>query len=70
MYGLKDWGHTGGVVRDLIKVVMEEANSPMSKQDIIDKVLALREVKPNTIVVNLQNSKFFKKNQAGLYSLA
>ncbi len=70
MYGLKDWGHTGGVVRDLIKVVMEEVGSPMSKQDIIDKVLALREVKPNTIVVNLQNSKFFKKNQAGLYSLA
>ena len=56
---LKDWGHTGGVVRDLIKVVLEETGSAMSKQDIIDKVLALREVKPNTIVVNLQNPKFF-----------
>lgn len=70
MYGLKDWGHTGGVVRDLIKVVMNEVGTAMSKQDIVDKVLALRDVKPNTIVVNLQNAKYFKKNSAGLYTLA
>ena len=55
----------------LSKVVLEETGSAMSKQDIIDKVLALREVKPNTIVVKSTESKFFKKrNSAGLYTLA
>ena len=61
MYGLKDWGHTGGVVRDVITQVLKEAGHPLPKDEIIKRVLAKRIVKPNTVLVNLQNSKFFKK---------
>jgi hypothetical protein len=69
MYGLKDWGHTGGVVRDVIAEVLKEAARPLSKEEIIERVLAKRIVKPNTVLVNLQNSKFFRK-VAGNYALA
>ncbi len=69
MYGLKDWGHTGGVVRDVITTVLKEAKEPLGRDEIIKKVLSFRVVKPNTILVNLQNSKFFKKNKEGKYSL-
>lgn len=61
MYGLREWGHTGGVVRDVITEVLKEAGRPLSKDETIKRVLAKRMVKPNTVLVNLQNSKFFKK---------
>lgn len=69
MYGLKDWGHTGGVVRDVITTVLKEAKEPISKDEVIKRVLSFRVVKPNTILVNLQNAKFFKKNKEGKYTL-
>ncbi len=69
MYGLKDWGHTGGVVRDVIKQVLKEAGRPLSKDEVIKRVLGKRIVKPNTVLVNLQNTKFFKK-VAGEYTVA
>ncbi len=69
MYGLKDWGHTGGVVRDVITEVLKESGKALSKDEIIKRVLAKRIVKPNTVLVNLQNGKYFKK-VAGEYNLA
>ncbi len=69
MYGLKDWGHTGGVVRDVITEVLKEAGRPLHKDEVIKRVLAKRIVKPNTVLVNLQNAKYFRK-VAGDYTLA
>ncbi len=69
MYGLKDWGHTGGVVRDVIIEVLKEAGRPLPKDEITKRVLTKRIVKPNTVLVNLQNTKFFRK-VAGEYTLA
>lgn len=69
MYGLKDWGHTGGVVRDVITEVLKESGRPLSKEEVIKRVLVKRIVKPNTVLVNLQNSKHFRK-VAGDYTLA
>lgn len=69
MYGLKDWGHTGGVVRDVITEVLKESGRPLPKDEIVKRVLAKRIVKPNTVLVNLQNAKYFRK-VAGEYTLA
>ncbi len=69
MYGLKDWGHTGGVVRDVITEVLKESGRPLPKDEVIKRVLAKRIVKPNTVLVNLQNTKYFRK-VAGDYTLA
>lgn len=68
LYALTEWGYLSGVVKDVIKKVLEK-NGPMTKEQIIDKVLKERYVKENTILVNLQNSKFFKKDKEGKYHL-
>lgn len=60
-YALTEWGFKPGTVRDVIIDVMKSAVSPLEKKDIIKKVLKEREVKENTILINLQNSKYFKK---------
>ena len=40
------------------------------KEDIIEKVMKERYVKENTIAVNLQNPKYFKKDKEGKYTVA
>lgn len=69
LYALSEWGYTGGVVRDVIEDVLKK-HGPMTKRAIIDKVLKERYVKENTVAVNLENSKRFKKGKDGKYSLA
>lgn len=67
LYALAEWGYVPGVVRDVIKTVIDK-NGPMTKEEIIDKVLKERYVKENTIVVNLQNPKYFKRDKDGKYT--
>jgi hypothetical protein len=69
LYALKDWGYSTGVVKDVVVDVLKK-NGSLKKNEIIDLVLKERYVKPNTVVVNLQNSKLFKKSKDGKYSLA
>lgn len=69
VYGLREWGHVGGVVRDVIIEVIKEAKRPLSKETIIESVLKKRVVKANTVLVNLQNTDFFKKTKDGLYDV-
>jgi len=66
IYALSEWGYKSGVVRDVIKELLKK-NGPMSKEDIVDQVMKERYLKKNTILVNLQNTKYFKKNKTGLY---
>ncbi len=66
LYALAEWGYAPGVVRDVIRSVLVK-NGPLSKEEIIDKVMKERYVKENTIVVNLQNPKYFKRDKDGKY---
>lgn len=68
MYGLAEWGHVSGVVKDIVKKIISDNGSPMSKEEIIDRVTKIRDVKANTIFVNLQNPKYFKKTADGKYT--
>ena len=67
MYALSEWGYKPGVVRDVIKEILKR-EGPMTKEDVVDKVLKERYLKKNTILVNLQNPKYFKKNKDKTYS--
>ena len=69
LYALSEWGYLSGVVKDVIKKVLEK-HGPLTRDEIIDKVMKERYVKENTILVNLQNSKIFKKNKEGKYFLS
>ncbi len=68
LYALTEWGYMSGVVKDVIKKLIEK-HGPMSKQDIIDKVMKERYVKENTIIINLQNKKYFNKTKEGKYDI-
>ncbi|MFZ2523427.1 MAG: sigma factor-like helix-turn-helix DNA-binding protein [Minisyncoccia bacterium] len=69
LYALSEWGYMSGVVKDVVKNIIQK-NGPLTKDEIIKKVLKERYVKENTIMVNLQNPKFFKKNKEGKYEIA
>ncbi len=69
LYALAEWGYAGGVVRDVIRTVLERFG-PLSRRDLIEKVLKERYVKENTVMVNLENPKYFKKLADGLYTIA
>lgn len=67
LYALTDWGYASGVVRDVINNILEK-HGPLTKDEIISKVLKERYVKENTILVNLQNQKYFSKDKQGRYT--
>lgn len=67
LYALAEWGYKTGIARDVIRDILKE-EGPMTKEDIVDKVMKERYFKKNTILVNLTNPKYFKKNKDGLYS--
>jgi hypothetical protein len=69
LYALSTWGYEKGVVKDVIAKVLKK-EGPLSKKDIIDRVLKERYVKENTVFVNLQDTKLFKKTKDGKYALA
>ena len=69
LYALSEWGYINGIVKDVITKILDKSG-PLSKKEIVEKVMKERYVKENTILVNLQNSKNFKKEKDGKYSLA
>ncbi len=69
LYALKEWGYTSGVVKDVIKHVLKE-NGALTRDEIIGKVRKERYVKDNTILVNLQDTRLFKRLSDGRYALA
>ena len=67
LYALTEWGYTPGVVRDVIRETIEE-KGPMKKDEIIKQVKKARFVKDNTILVNLNDSRYFKRLKDGRYA--
>src|SRR5690606_25884944 len=70
IYALTEWGYKKGVVADVIREVLSESNSPLSRDEIIAEVMKRRQVKRNTILVGLSNKKFFQKIGKDKYTLA
>jgi len=67
LYALTEWGYTPGVVRDVIRETLER-EGPMKKDEIIKHVKKARFVKDNTILVNLNDSRYFKRLKDGRYA--
>ncbi|MDO8663670.1 MAG: sigma factor-like helix-turn-helix DNA-binding protein [Candidatus Wildermuthbacteria bacterium] len=67
MYALKDWGYEPGQVKDVISKTLKEENKPLTKEEILERVLRQRLVKANTVFLNLGNKKYFSKDSQGKY---
>lgn len=68
MYALSEWGYKAGTAREVIRDILKR-EGPLSKDDVIEKVNKERYFKKNTILVNLVNTKYFKSDKNGLYSI-
>ena len=68
-YALSEWGYKPGKVADVLVRILQEEDKPLSKEEIINAVLKERNVKPNTIVLNLQNKAYFEKMGDGRFVL-
>ena len=70
IYALSSWGYKKGTISDIIKLILEKSDKPMTREEIVKQVLKVRKVKETTILLNLQNKKLFKKVDKNLYTLA
>ena len=68
IYSLKEWGYRDGTVADVIVDILSESEEPMTRDEIINKVLEKRLVKKATIILALMDKNRFIKTD-GKYSL-
>ncbi|MCX6737627.1 MAG: hypothetical protein NTX26_02765 [Candidatus Parcubacteria bacterium] len=69
IYALTQWGYQPGTVRQVLQKILAEAKTPLTLEEIVVKVKEQRVVKDNTILLNLQNKKFFLKTEDKRYTL-
>jgi hypothetical protein len=69
LYGLREWGFKKGTVLDVIVDILSGNEEPMSREEIIHKVLDKRMVKKATIILALMNKNKFNK-VSGKYILS
>ncbi len=66
LYALSEWGYSRGIVRDVIRNIIDKYGA-LTRDEILEKVRKERYVKDNTILVNLHDSKNFKRDTKGRY---
>ncbi len=69
MYALSEWGYKSGTVKDVLVDLLKNSSKPLAKTALLTKVMNARMVKENTILLNLQDSRTFVKNEDGTYEL-
>lgn len=69
IYALKEWWFKPGTVLDVVIDVMKKVWEPISTEEIVDKVLKVRDVRASTIYMNLQNRKYIERVWRNYYKL-
>ncbi len=69
IYALREWGYISGTVKDVICDILGRAKKPLATEEIVRSVLEQRVVKPNTILLNLNNERCFSRDDKGNYIL-
>jgi len=66
IYGLRENGYEPGTVREVL-IRLFKKNGPLRLQDVISLVNEQRILKENTILLSLQNRRYFKRLDDGRY---
>ncbi len=69
IYALKEWGYESGTVKEIIQKILHKSGGAMTLADIYKEVSKQRQVRKNTILINLQTNKEFKKLSSDKYIL-
>ena len=67
IYALREWGYVEGDVKDVILNIFSNENRPLTKNEILDRVMKQRFIKENTVLMNLSNKKYFLRDKEGKY---
>ena len=68
IYALESWGYSRGTVADIIADILKEAGEPLHRDEIVRRVLAKRQIKETTILLNLQSKPQFKRVAKATYT--
>lgn len=69
IYALSEWGYEKGSITDVIAKILKK-ESPLHREEIVRRVLKVRQVREATILLNLQSKPEFKRVGKGEYALA
>lgn len=67
VYALSKWGYKKGTVKDVLEDILKENEKPMERDEILDRISKIRQVKKSTILINLNN--FFEKVEKDKYTV-
>ena len=70
IYALSEWGYRKGTVSDIIADILRKEGAPLTRDEIVRRVLKHRKVKETTILLNLQSKPEFKRVAKATYTLA
>jgi hypothetical protein len=70
IYALREWGYKPGVVADVLVEILKSSEQPMTRDELVNKVLEQRIVKKNTVYLALADRTKFDKFPDGRYALA
>ncbi|MEK7146833.1 MAG: sigma factor-like helix-turn-helix DNA-binding protein [Patescibacteria group bacterium] len=68
IYGLQEYGFQPGTAREVIARLMK-SNGPLHSHEVVALVKKEKFLKDNTILLNLQNKRYFRRMPDGRYSL-
>ncbi|MAF79462.1 hypothetical protein CL629_00035 [bacterium] len=68
MYALKEQGYEAGTVKEVISTLIKQ-KGPLHSKQVVELVNQKRFLKENTILLNLQNRKSFKRLGDGKYDI-
>ncbi|MGK2849012.1 MAG: sigma factor-like helix-turn-helix DNA-binding protein [Minisyncoccota bacterium] len=67
VYALSEWGYSKGTVKDVLHELLRKSTRPLSRDEAIQAVLQVRQVKQSTIIINL--NMFFERVGKHTYTL-
>ncbi len=69
IYALREWGFEEGDVKDIILKILAKEEKPLTKEEVLNRVLKQKLVKESTILLNLSNKKYFLRTPEGKYTI-
>jgi len=70
IYALKEWGYQPGVVANVLEQILKDEKEPITREELVKRVLEQRIVKKNTIHLALTNKDRFRKLPDERFTLA
>lgn len=69
IYALQEWGYKPGIVADVLVEILKKSGEPLTREELVKRVLEQRVVRKNTIHLALTDKSKFKRLEDKRYTL-